>query len=95
MARQNKNTNAAGAANNEFATAVINGVVAGYYDKGRKYDYVTVDVHHDYDEYYDRYKVAVSKSFECPDDGEQIRLECNIKCYKGDVSFKEIHADTQ
>ena len=91
MAR--KTTEKAKPTNTERATATICGVVAGYYDKGKKYDYVTIDVHHDYDEYYDRFKVAVNKSFDCPDDGESIIVDCTIKTYKGDVSFKEIHAD--
>lgn len=91
MAR--KATEKAKPTNNEKAIAAIIGVVAGYYDKGKKYDYVTIDVHHDYDEYYDRFKVAVNKSFDCPDDGEPIAVECTMKNYKGDVSFKEIHAD--
>ena len=94
MARQNKNTQTA-QSNDFIAQAIITGVVAGYYDKGKKYDYVTVDVPHSYDEYYDRFKVAVSKSWECPDDGEKVTLQCNIRCYKGDVSFKEMNADTQ
>lgn len=98
MARKN-NTNTQANTNKtpvpDFATAIIQGIVAGYYDKGKKYDYVTVDVRHNYDEYYDRYKVAVSKSFECPDDGELVELHCIIKCYKGDVTFKEVNADTQ
>ena len=99
MARMNQQQNtqrSATPANNPFfATATIKGKVAGYYDKGKKYDYVTVDVPHDYDEYYDRFKIAVNKSWMCPDDGETVELQCNIKAYKGDVTFKEINADTQ
>ena len=60
----------------EKATATISGVVAEYYAKGKKYDYVTIDVHHDYDKYYDRFKVAVNKSFICPDYGEPISVDC-------------------
>lgn len=95
MARKNANTNANTNKVDEFATAHIKGVVAGFYDKGKKYDYVTIDVHHDYDEYYDRYKVAVNKNYEVPDDGETIELDCTMKSYKGEISFKEINADTQ
>ena len=94
MARKNNNSQGAQVIK-DCATATITGTVAGYYDKGKKYDYVTIDVRHSYDEYYDRFKVAVSKSFECPDDGEPITVDCHIKCYKGDVSFKEVNADTQ
>lgn len=99
MARMNQQQNtqqaAAPASFPYFATATIKGAVAGYYDKGKKYDYVTVDVPHSYDEYYDRFKIAVSKSWPCPDDGAIVELQCNIKAYKGDVTFKEINADTQ
>lgn len=94
MARKNENKQTT--QNNEhIAQAIITGIVAGYYDKGKKYDYVTIDVYHSYDEYYDRFKVAVSKNWECPDDGEVVTLQCNIKAYKGEVSFKEVNADTQ
>lgn len=98
MARKNTNTNANTqkvASIPDFVKATISGIVAGYYDKGKKYDYVTIDVRHNYDEYYDRFKVAVNKSFECPDDGEQVTIECTARCYKGEVSFKAIDADTQ
>lgn len=97
MARKNANTNTNASTNkvDEFATARIKGIVSGFYDKGKKYDYVTVDVHHDYDEYYDRYKVAVSKNYDVPDDGETIGLDCTMKSYKGEISFKEVNADTQ
>lgn len=97
MARKNAkaNTNANTNPVNEYATAHIKGVVSGFYDKGKKYDYVTVDVYHDYDEYYDRYKVAVSKNYDVPDDGETIELDCTMKSYKGQISFKEVNADTQ
>lgn len=97
MARKNANTNTSTNTNKvaEFATAHIRGVVAGFYDKGKKYDYVTIDVHHDYDEYYDRYKVAVSKNYDVPDDGETIVLDCRIKSYKGEITLKEVNADTQ
>ena len=94
MARKNSKANA-NASCNESATAHIKGVVSGFYDKGKKYDYVTIDVHHGYDEYYDRYKVAVNKNYEVPDDGEPIELDCTMKSYKGDITFKEINADTQ
>lgn len=89
----NANANANKPAVNEFATATIKGVVSDFYGDGKKYDYVTVDVHHDYDDYYDRFRVAVNKNYDVPDDGEPIELVCNIKTYKGDISFKEIHAD--
>lgn len=96
MARKNANTNANANTNNGMcATAHIKGVVSGFYDKGKKYDYVTVDVYHDYDEYYDRYKVAVNKNYEVPDDGETIELDCTMKSYKGEITIKEINADTQ
>ena len=101
MARTKTNTKTNASANTnkvvvpDFATATIQGTVAGYYDKGKKYDYVTIDVRHNYDEYYDRFKVAVNKSFECPDDGELIALDCIMRCYKGEVTFKEVNADTQ
>jgi len=95
MARKNANTNTNTNKVDEFATAHIKGVVAGFYDKGKKYDYVTIDVHHAYDEYYDRYKVAVNKNYDVPDDGETIELDCTMKSYKGEIIFKEINADTQ
>lgn len=95
MARKNANTNTNANKVDELATAHIKGVVAGFYDKGKKYDYVTIDVHHDYDEYYDRYKVAVSKIYDVPEDGETIELDCTMKSYKGEISFKEVNADTQ
>lgn len=75
------------------AKAHIKGVVSDFYDKGKKYDYITIDVPHGYDEYYDRLKVAVNKSYDVPDNGEDIEIDCYIKTYKGDISFKEIHAD--
>lgn len=95
MARNNANTNTNTKPVGESATAHIKGVVNGFYDKGIKYDYVTVDVHHDYDKYYDRYKVAVSKNYDVPDDGETIELDCTMRSYKGEISFKEVNADTQ
>lgn len=91
----NQNSGGNVANHGEFATANIKGVVTGFYDKGKKYDYITVDVRHDYDEYYDRFKVAVSKSYDVPNDGEPIELVATIKNYKGDITFKEINADTQ
>lgn len=98
MARKNANKN-----NNQnsfasipdYTKVTICGIVAGFYGEGKKYDYVTVDVRHNYDEYYDRYKVAVNKAYEVPEDGEPITLECTMKSYKGDITFKEINADTQ
>jgi len=95
MARKNANANTNTNKVDEFATAHIKGIVAGFYDKGKKYDYVTIDVHHDYDEYYDRYKVAVNKNYDVPDDGETIELDCTMKSYKGEITFKEVNADTQ
>ena len=97
MARTNRNSQAQANTNNNYpdtATATISGIVKDLYE-GKKYDYVTVDVRHNYDQYYDRYKVAVSKSFDVPEDGEFITLNCNIKNYKGDITFKEVNADTQ
>ena len=97
MARKNQtqaNTNNKGV-NPHYATATICGVVVDYYDKGKKYDYVTIDVPHGYDEYYDRFKIAVNKSWECPDNGETVTIECSLKCYKGDVSLKEVNADAK
>ena len=94
MARKNANTNATANENKGYAAiAEFFGVVVDYYDKGKKYDYVTIDVPHAYDEYYDRFKIAVNKSWECPDNGESVMIKCNIHSYKGDVSFKEINAD--
>lgn len=98
MARANKNQTAPtsnGGNNPFFAKCTICGVVNGFYDKGKKYDYVTVDVPHGYDEYYDRFKVAVSKNYPVPDDGETITLDCTLKSYKGDITIKEVNADTQ
>ena len=98
MARANKNqaATANNGGNNPFYTkCTICGTVSGLYDKGKKYDYVTVDVPHGYDEYYDRFKVAVSKNYPVPDDGEIITLDCTLKAYKGDISIKEVNADTQ
>ncbi len=96
MARKNANANTNTVASiPDFTKVTICGIVAGFYDKGKKYDYITVDVRHNYDEYYDRYKVAVSKNYDVPDDGEPITLECTMKSYKGDITFKEINADTQ
>lgn len=97
MARANKNQTAptTNDGNNPFhANVHICGVVTNLYE-GKKYDYVTVDVPHGYDNYYDRFKVAVSKNYPVPDDGETITLECTLKSYKGDISIKEINADTQ
>ena len=91
MARMNAN-----AKNNQGelkAIAEIVGKVVDYYDKGKKYDYVTVYVPHDYDEYYDRFKIAVNKNWQCPDNGEIVSLTCNIKCYKGYITLKDINAD--
>ena len=95
MARKNANSNTNTNPVNESATAHIKGIVSGFYDKGKKYDYVTIDVHHDYDEYYDRYKVAVNKNYDVPDDGGTIEIDCTMKSYKGEISFKEVNADTQ
>lgn len=97
MARANKNQTATttnGGNNPFYAKVQICGVVKDLYE-GKKYDYVTVDVPHGYDEYYDRFKVAISKNYTVPDDGETITLECIMKSYKGDISIKEINADTQ
>lgn len=94
MARNNADTNTNASTHKGMcARAHIRGVVSGFFDKGKKYDYVTVDVPHDYDEYYDRYKVAVNKNYEVPGDGETIELECTLKTYKGEISIKEINAD--
>lgn len=97
MARANRNQTAPtnnGGNNPFFAKCTICGVVNGFYE-GKKYDYITVDVPHGYDTYYDRYNVAVSKNYPVPDDGKTITLECTMKCYKGNISIKEINADTQ
>lgn len=97
MARVNINQNAPtnNGGNNPFYTKVqICGTVVSLYE-GKKYDYVTVDVPHVYDKYYDRFKVAVSKNFPVPDDGETIALDCTLKSYKGSISIKEVSADTQ
>ena len=77
----------------DTATAHFKGTVVSFYGDGRKYDYITIDVQHGYDEYYDRFKIAVNKNYEVPDDGEPIEIDCTIKCYKGDVTFKEVNAD--
>lgn len=98
MARANKNQTAPAnnGGNNPFYTkCTICGVVSDFYDEGRKYDYVTVDVPHGYDKYYDRFKVAVSKKYHVPDDGETITLECILKTYKDKITIKEVNADTQ
>lgn len=98
MARANKNQTAPttnGGNNPFYAKCTICGVVNGFYDKGKKYDYITLDVPHGYDEYYDRFQVAISKNYSVPDDGETITLECALKTYKGNISIKEINADTQ
>lgn len=95
MARKNGNSQAK--TNNNYpdvATATISGIVNGLYE-GKKYDYVTIIVRHNYDQYYDRFKVAVSKSFEVPNDGDFITLNCTVEKYKGFTTFKEINADTQ
>lgn len=93
MARRNNNSQAT--ENKPFATAKISGVVHSAYCDGKKYDYVTIKVDHSYDEYYDLYKVAVSKKYDIPDDGEPIEVKCFMKSYKGEISFKEVSADTQ
>lgn len=92
MARRNENkgTNSS----NGQAVATIKGIVKSAYTDGKKYDYITIQVNHSYDEYYDIFKVAVSKNYEIPNDGETITIECNIHNYKGDVTFKEVSADT-
>ncbi len=77
----------------DSATAHIKGIVSDFYGDGKKYDYITIDVRHDYDNYYDRVRVAVNKNYEVPDDGEPIEIDCNIRSYKGEILFKEIHAD--
>lgn len=93
MARKNNtqaNTNKSACT----ATATISGTLKEVYE-GKKYDYATIRVDHDYDEYYDLFKVACSKSIELPDDGEFIILNCVMKNYKGDITFKEVAANTQ
>lgn len=76
------------------ATATITGVLKEVYE-GKKYDYATVRVDHTYDEYYDLFKVACGKGYELPEDGAEITLECTMRSYKGEISFKEVSADTQ
>lgn len=93
--RNNTATTTNGGNNPFYTKCTICGTVSGLYDKGKKYDYVTVDVPHGYDEYYDRFKVAVSKKYLVPDDGEIITLECTLKSYKGNITIKEVNADTQ
>ena len=89
MARQtNNNQNAC------EAVATITGIVKSAYTDGKKYDYITIQVNHSYDDYYDLFKVAVSKKFPIPNDGEPVTVKCNIKNYKGDFTFKEVSADT-
>ena len=93
MARRNNtqaNTNKSACT----ATATISGILKEVYE-GKKYDYATIKVDHDYDEYYDLFKVACGKSYELPDDGEFITLSCVMKNYKGEITFKELTADTQ
>lgn len=92
MARKNSKAQSAKPVTNNQATASIIGILDSVYG-GKKYDYAKVKVYHDYDEYYDLFNVACGKDFELPDDGDEITLLCNIKTYKGDVTFKEIHAD--
>ena len=93
MARANKN-NANTLTRVGKATATISGTLKEVYE-GKKYDYATIRVDHGYDEYYDLFKVACGKDFQLPDDGEFITLNCNMKSYKGEISFKEVSADTQ
>lgn len=90
MARANSNTNR----NACEATAIISGTIKEVFE-GKKYDYVTIRVDHDYDEYYDLFKVACGKDFLLPSDGEYISLKCAMRNYKGDITFKEVTADTQ
>lgn len=92
MARKNTKAQSAKPVTNNQATASITGILDSVYE-GNKYDYAKIKVYHDYDEYYDLFNVACGKDFELPDDGEEVTLLCNIKTYKGDVTFKEIHAD--
>lgn len=97
MARANRNkttTTNNGGNNPFFAKVQICGTVADLYE-GKKYNYVTVDVPHGYDCYYDRFKIAVSKNYPVPDDDETITIDCTLKSYKGDITIKEINADTQ
>ncbi len=93
MARANKN-NATTIGYECEATATISGTLKEVYE-GKKYDYATIRVEHGYDEYYDLFKVACGKSYELPDDGEYISLRCTMKNYKGEITFKEVSADTQ
>lgn len=94
MARTNPTANNTNANKTDcYATAKFRGKVVDYYNEGKKYDYVTIDVPHGYDEYYDRFKIAVNKSWPCPDNGVTVEIECVAKCYKGNVSFKDINAD--
>lgn len=93
MARKN-NTQANTNKNACTATATISGILNDVYE-GKKYDYATIRVNHDYDDYYDLFRVACGKSFELPDDGEFITLNCVMKNYKGEITFKELTADTQ
>ena len=91
MARRNENK---GTTNKGQAIATIQGIVKSAYTDGNKYDYITIQVNHSYDEYYDIFKVAVSKNYEIPNDGEPITIDCNMRNYKGMISFKEVSADT-
>lgn len=93
MVRKN-NTQANTNKNACTATATIGGTLMEVYE-GEKYDYTKIRVDHDYDNYYDLFKVACGKSFELPNDGEFITLNCVMKNYKGDITFKEVTADTQ
>ena len=70
MARASKN-NTSTNKNACTATATISGTLKEVYD-GKKYDYATIRVDHNYDDYYDMFKVACGKSFELLDDGEFI-----------------------
>ena len=93
MARANKNkanTNKNACA----ATATISGILEGVYE-GKKYNHATIRVDHGYDEYYDLFKVACGKDFQLPDDGEFITLNCVMKNYKGEITLKDVNADTQ
>ncbi len=93
MARKN-NTQVNTTANPCRATATISGILKEVYE-GKKYDYATIRVDHGYDDYYDLFKVACGKSYELPDDGAYITLNCVMKNYKGEITFKEVSADTQ
>lgn len=93
MARINKN-NANTNKNACAATATIKGILKEVYE-GKKYDYATIRVDHDYDDYYDLFKVACGKNYILPDDGTYITLDCTMKNYKGEITFKEVSADTQ